>query len=99
MDNQSLLFSSPQVKVNDVRGNKDYTTTGWLASEEELEQATTSNGNGSSSGDASFKPGEMGGRIRKTVCNSFGMGLKFRTEEVQRCREAQDGERYVVEVC
>ncbi|KAK9817772.1 hypothetical protein WJX72_002011 [[Myrmecia] bisecta] len=89
-------------KANEARGNKDYRETGWCSSEPELEAAYAELADAPSAGPeapASLTPGQHAGRLRRTVCSSSGMGIKYKTEEVQRCSRTEEGKTYEVEVC
>ena len=63
-----------QAKSQEVRGNKDFVATPWVSSSDEVEAAAkTAN---SATPDQTLKPTEYEGKLRKTTCNSFGMGMK-----------------------
>lgn len=86
-----------QAKSQEVRGNKDFVATLWVSSADEVEAAAkTAN---SAIPDQSLEAAEYEGKMRKTTCNSFGMGMKFQTFEVQRCIEAKVGKEYTMNTC
>ena len=62
-----------QIKVHETRGDKDYVETPWLESGAEVEAAAKSI---SAEKAPDLKPGQHAAKIRKTICNSFGMGMK-----------------------
>ena len=86
-----------QAKSQEVRGNKDFVATPWVGSADEVEAAAkTAN---SATPDQTLEASEYEGKLRKTTCNSFGMGMKFQTFEVQRCIEAKVGKEYTMNTC
>ncbi|BDA46025.1 probable Tectonin beta-propeller repeat-containing protein 1 at N-terminal half [Coccomyxa sp. Obi] len=98
----NLLYAAGSEFVaqsHEVRGNKDCVETPWLASEEEVDLAQPSPPVPKELQEHTLGAADHKGMVRKTSCSSFGMGMKFRTEEVQRCLEAQSGSHYEVEVC
>ena len=62
-----------QIKVHETRGDKDYVETPWLESSAEVDAAAKS---ASAENAPALKPGQHAAKIRKTICNSFGMGMK-----------------------
>ena len=87
----------PQAKSQEVRGNKEFVATPWLGSADEVEAAAkTAN---SATPDQTLEASEYEGKLRKTTCNSFGMGMKFQTFEVQRCIDAKVGKEYTMNTC
>ena len=54
-------------------GDKDYVETPWLESGAEVDAAAKS---ASAEKAPALKPGQHAAKIRKTICNSFGMGMK-----------------------
>jgi len=64
----------PQAKSQEVRGNKDFVATPWVGSSDEMEAAAkTAN---TAKPDQTLEPKEYESKLRKTTCNSFGMGMK-----------------------
>ena len=63
-----------QAKSQEVRGNKDFVSTPWVGTSDEVEEAAKSAN--SAKPEQELKVGEYQGKVRKTTCNSFGMGMK-----------------------
>ena len=70
-----------QIKVHETRGDKEYVETPWLESGEEVDAAAKS---ASAEKAPALKPGEHAAKIRKTICNSFGMGMKASKAQAQQ---------------
>lgn len=84
-------------KSQEVRGNKDFVATPWVSSADEVEAAAkTAN---SATPDQTLEASDYEGKLRKTTCSSFGMGMKFQTFEVQRCIQAKVGKEYTMNTC
>ena len=57
-----------------MRGNKDFVATPWVDSATEVEAAAKVAN--TATPEQTLKPAEYKGKLRKTTCNSFGMGMK-----------------------
>ncbi|KAK9843301.1 hypothetical protein WJX74_010063 [Apatococcus lobatus] len=93
-----LIFgprSAFTLKCQEVHGNKDYLETGWEPSIEEAKAALANGRNKPNQ----LKPQAIQDRFRMTSCSGTSMGLKFKTEELQRVTVCQPGKQYEVEAC
>ncbi|KAK9856447.1 hypothetical protein WJX84_002649, partial [Apatococcus fuscideae] len=83
------------LKSQEVHGNKDYLETGWESTIEEVRAALPN----ARTKPAQLKPPAYQDRFRMTSCSGTSMGIKFKTEELQRVTVCQPGKRYEVESC
>lgn len=65
-----------QAKSQEVRGNKDFVSTPWVSTSDEVEEAAKSAN--TAKPEQELKLADYQGKLRKTTCNSFGMGMKVR---------------------
>ncbi len=75
MVNSFIMFGF-QAQSHEVRGNKDYVETPWLASEEELDIAQPLPPVPKDLQEHPLGAVNHKGKVRKTSCSSFGMGMK-----------------------
>eukprot|EP00884_Botryococcus_braunii_P007808 jgi/Botrbrau1/17028/Bobra.49_2s0084.1 len=105
----NLLFGPASkfvAKAQEVRNNRDYVETPWanetegVSTSECSAESSAHEGNqlnGKANSGASVP--SMKGKTRMTRCLGSTMGMKFKSEELQRCMEAVPGKNYEVEVC
>lgn len=72
--------SADQARSQEVRGNKDYLESPWLPGPEEVSKVTDlSAPPPPSQQDRPLNTADYKGRLRKTSCTSFGMGMRVMT--------------------